>query len=154
MITELDIKIIDSAPEKVYVYPELLTRAQILEKARTLHTMANKESDRQIYCLFDELFTVSPMQYEVCFPVSYLDLKKYDKKDFRILSREVIAHCEFKGQFEDLLKTVDLLKEYSEKNGYKLKKPYRFLFTLDKKSFMSNKLQKFKMEIQIPIEKV
>lgn len=156
MSNQLNIEIRDFEPEKVYVFPQLLTRAEILKKVKTVHTIANDEADREVYCLFDKLPSLdaeTPMQYEVCFPVTHLNLKKYNIDDFRIFKRETIVTSPFSGDFEDLINSINVLIEHAENNGYKTVKPYRFLFILDKKTFLSNKPQKFRMEIQIPVEK-
>lgn len=156
MSTEFNFEIRDFDPEKVYVYPEILTRADILKKVKTIHTIANEDSERKVYCLFDKvptLDTTIPMQYEVCFPTSYLNLKKYNLADFRVIQRESIVWSAFGGDYEDLVNTVIGMEKYAVDNGYQPVKPYRFLFLLDPKTFLSSKPQKFSMEIQIPIKK-
>lgn len=142
----------DVDPERVYVFPERLTKEEINKKVQKLHTIANEESDRTIYCLFDEIIPGTPVKYEVCFPVSHLDLKKYKLEDFKVIQRQNVVSCDFGGEVNDLLICIEKLTEFAEKEGYTLTKPFRFLFTLHKKPKFSAQPPKFTMEVQIPFE--
>lgn len=153
MFTLTNIEIRDVPPERVYVFPELLTQIEIGERVDKLHTIANEESDRTIYCLFDEVHMSSELKFEVCFPISHLDLKKYSKEDFRILEREVAVTGEFSGDFSKLSDCITQLTEFANEQGYAINPPYRYLFILHKKPLFSRHPPKFTMEIHIPLLK-
>lgn len=153
MSDTLEIELKQSAPERVYVFPERLTRDEIDGKVKTLHTIANEDANQTIYCLFDEIEPKDGMKYEVCFPVSHLDLKKYKKENFRVIQRETVVTCEFLGEIDKIRTNLSALVEYAEKNGYTPKPPFRFLFILHKKPLFSKQPPKFTMEIHVPVEK-
>lgn len=144
----IDPQIKDVDPDRVYVFPNKLTVPDIEKNVAKLHTIANDEADRTIYCLFDEVKTNN--EYEVCFPVTHLNLKKYDIDDFKVIQRCNVASCKFDGNFDNLLNTVTQLSDYATEQGYTTHKPYRFLFILSKKAKFS-KQQEFSLEIQIPV---
>lgn len=147
-----NISIQDIAPEKVYVFPQKLTKAEIGENVAKLHTIANEQADRTIYCLFDEVVMDQSLKFEVCFPVNHLDLKKYTIEDFKVIMREKSVCCDFSGDFANLTNIIGQLKDYAESHGYNIKPPYRYLFTLHKKPLFSKEPPKFSMAIQIPLE--
>lgn len=139
----------DAPPERVYVFPEKLTKEEIESNVKKLHTIANEEADRNIYCLFD--YKNTPIKYQVCFPVTHLDMKKYKVDEFIVIPREKVASCNFNGDFDTLMETIALLTKYAQDNGHTVYFPYRFLFTLHKKPLLSKQPPKFTMQIQIPI---
>ncbi len=139
----------DADPERVYIFPNKLNLSEIDKNSQKLHAMANEESKSKIYCLFDKL--TPDTKYEICFPVSQLDLNKYELDDFKILKREIIVSCIFKSDFDQLKDALHQLQEYAILHGYTVKPPFRFLFTLEKKSKFS-KIQDFTLEIQLPIK--
>lgn len=149
MIDNIQIK--DFIPEKVYVFPKKLTKEEINDNVSKLHTIANQEADRTIYCLFDEVVMDKAIKFEVCFPVNHLDLKKYKKSDFRVLQREKVVSAEFSGDFNKLTDTIAKLTEFANNEGFQVKPPYRYLFTLHKKPMFSKEPQQFTLEIQIPL---
>lgn len=148
-----NLKIKDSAPDRVYVFPERLTKDEIEQNVKLLHTIANEESDRTIFCFFDEIISGQETKFEVCFPIAHLDFKKYNVNDFRIIERDRVASGEFKGDIEDLRFSLDRLGEYAKTQGYNVKAPFRYLFILHKKPLLSKQPQKFTLEIQASIEK-
>lgn len=147
-----NISIQNIAPEKVYTFPEKLTKDEIAEKVAQLHTIANEQADRNIYCLFEEEVMDKSLKFEVCFPVTHLDLKKYKVEDFKVLLREKVVYCDFSGDFSNLTSIIAQMKEYATSHGYQIKPPYRFLFTLHKKPLFSKEAAKFTMAIHIPVE--
>lgn len=151
MLTNLSIH--DISPERVYVFPERLTRDEIKQNVSKLHTIANEQADRNIYCLFDEVAMDKALKFEVCFPVKHLDLNRYDKNDFKVLQRNTAVTCDFSGDFTELTTIIAQLKKHAEEQGYRIIPPYRFLFTIHKKSLFSTQAQKFSMQIHIPVEK-
>lgn len=150
----LNVEIKKSLPERVYVFPQKLTTEEIRENVEKLHTIANEEADRTIYCLFDELGLGAETKFEVCFPVTHLDLKKYSVDDFKILPRHKVISAEFKADFSKLSEAMVQLKQHAESKGYKTYPPYTYLFILHKKSLIPLAPQKFTMEIHIPVEEV
>lgn len=152
MSDALKIEVVNAAPERVYVFPEKLTRQEINEKVGALHTIANNEANQTIYCLFDDVAASPDMKYEVCFPHSHLDLKKYKETDFKVMPRELVVTCEFVGEIDKIRTNLNQLLDYAQKNGYEVKPPFRFLFILHKKPLFSKQPPKFTMEIQVPVK--
>lgn len=150
----LNAKIIDSAPDRVYIFPQRLTQQEIGENVEKLHTIANEESDRTIICMFDELVMNKDLKFEVCFPITFLDLKKYNVNDFKIIPRSKVVSSEFSGDFSKLSEIIAQLTKFANDNGYNIVPPYRYLFTISKKTLLSKQNTKFTMEIQIPVEEV
>lgn len=154
MSSLINVQIKDAPPERVYVFPRRLTRDEIESNVKELHTIANEEADRNIYCLFDELNSSTALKYEVCFPISHLDTKKYNVADFKIIPRDKVVSCDFNGDFNSLLENIKNLSHYAAQQGFEVKPPYRFLFTLHKRPLISIQPPKFTMEIQIPVANV
>lgn len=148
-----NIEIRDIPPEKVYIFPERLTQNEIGAKVDKLHTIANEQSDRTIYCMFDEVVMNQSIKFEVCFPVSHLNLKKYNLNDFRVLQREIAVCGEFDGEFTELSNCIKTLTEYANERDYDIVPPYRYLFIIHKKPLLSKQPPKFTMEIHIPLKK-
>lgn len=140
-------------PERVYTFPDRLTKEEIGEKVNKLHTIAKEDADRTIYCLFDEVVMNRDLKFEVCFPISHLDLSKYNIDDFKVLERGMAVCCEFDGDFSELSASISELTRYANDNGYTIQPPYRYLFILHKKPMFSKQPQKFTMEVHIPIIK-
>lgn len=138
-------------PERVYIYPDLLTKDEIYSRIQKLHNIARDESDRKIYLYFNK--SEQPIKYEICYPHSHLNLNKYEYEDFKVIERHTIATCGFEGGFETLLSVVAELEEFVGKQGYSTKLPYSFHFDLHKKVRFSKKPPKFDLSIQIPIYK-
>lgn len=143
----------DTSPEKVYVFPEKLTQPEINMNVSKLHIIANEDSDRTLYCLFDN-FEDKNRKFQVCFPLSHLDLKKYSLEDIQVLQRDKAVTAEYKGEFAYLSQAAHELIEYAKEAGYKVRPPYRYLFILHKKKLFSKKPQDFTMEIHLPVEKL
>lgn len=143
----------NTAPEKVYVFPELLTHAEIDKNVRTLHVIANKDADRTLYCLFDDIENKN-RKYQVCFPLSHLDFKKYDINDIKVLQREEAVSAIYKGEFDELSAATAELTAYAKENGYEVHTPFRYLFILHKKRTFSKKAQEFSMEIHLPVKSI
>lgn len=150
----LNAQIIDSAPDRVYVFPQRLTKEEISENVEKLHTIANEEADRTIICMFDELVMSKDIKFEVCFPVTHLDLKKYSVDEFKVIPRSKVVSCEFSGDFTQLSDIIAQLTKYATDNGYDIIPPYRYLFTIHKKFLLSKQNPKFTMEIQIPVKDI
>lgn len=113
--------------------------------------MAREESDRRLYCYFDEVTPNAPIKYEICYPHAHLNLKKYVYEDFKVIARHQIATCEFDGNFDNLLNTVAQLQAFAKENGYSSKPPYSFKFYFHKKARFSKHKPKITMEVQVPI---
>lgn len=148
-----NIEIIDVPPERVYVFPKKLTKSEIQDNVNKLHTIANEDADRTIYCLFDDVVMQTSTVFEVCFPVSHLDLKKYNVSDFKVIQREKVVSGVTNGDFSKLTEIISELTEYAKEQGFSIKPPYRYLFTLHKKPFFSTKPPEFSMHIHIPVIK-
>lgn len=154
MFEFINLQIKDSAPERVYVFPERLTKNEIEKNVEHLHTIANEEADRTIFCFFDEIVEGQNIKFEVCFPISHLDFKKYDVKDFKVIERDRVVSGEFKGDFSDLRFPLEKLTEYAKTQGYNVKAPFRYLFILHKKPLLPKQPPKFTLEVQASVEKV
>lgn len=146
----LNKQIKNTSPEKVYVFPEQLTQAEINENVKKLHVIANEDADRTLYCLFDDVDNKN-RKYQVCFPLSHLDLNKYDINDIKVLQRELAISAQYKGEFSELSEATAALVEYAKQQGHTVTFPYRYLFILHKKKAFSKKPQDFSMEIHLPI---
>lgn len=142
----------DTAPEKVYIFPEKLTQEEIDQNVKTLHIIANEDSDRVLYCLFDDVENKN-RKYQVCFPLTHLDFNKYKVEDIEVLQREKTVSAEYKGGFSELSDGLNELIQYAEAQGYAVTTPYRYLFILHKKKPFCKKPQEFSMEIHLPLKK-
>lgn len=145
-------KIMSTAPERVYIFPEMLTQAEIDTNVNKLHIIANEDSDRTLYCLFDDIENTN-RKYQVCFPMTHLNLQKYSTDDITVLQRETAVTAEYRGEFPELSLAVAELVAFAEKQGYTVFTPYRYLFILHKKKAFSKKPQDFSMQIHLPVRK-
>lgn len=148
-----NLEICDLPPQKVFYITEKLTFHEMVENVIAIRTQAYNEAEGHICVLADELSVHPDMLYEVCFPSEIVNLKLRKLTEYKVLQRAKAVCCDYTGKSHELQLRLDQLKEYAQAQGYEVELPFRYVYSLSKRKFLSKKEPTITMGIQLPIIK-
>lgn len=151
MLENLEIR--DISPKKVRFIAEKISFREMVENVVEIRTQAYNEAEGNIYVLADELCVRPDMLYEICFPAEMVNLKLRNVTDYKVLERVKAVCCIYTGKSHELQLGLDKLKEYAQEQGYEVAMPFRYVYSLSKRKFLSKKEPTITMGIELPIIK-
>lgn len=148
-----NVEIRDIPPQKVCFIADKLSFHEMVENVVEIRTQAYKEAEGNICVLADELSVSPDMLYEICYPAEIVNLNLRNLTEYKVLDRVKAVCCLYTGKSHELQLGLNTLEEYAEEQGYEVEMPFRYVYSLSKRKFLSKKEPTITMGIQIPIRK-
>lgn len=146
------IEIVHVAPTKVLTLPQKYTYDTLKTNKSVLHKLSSKESDGTLICLGETFDYCDESSFEVSYPVSKLDLEKYDLQQFKSLPRIQAVLGHFSGTREDLKESLATLCDFAKKQGRQPILPYRLVYVRGKNLLFTKIPAFYVMDIYVPLE--
>lgn len=146
------IEIVNVAPIKVLTLPQKYTYDTLKANKSVLHKLSSKESDGTLICMGDVFDYSNDSSFEVSYPVSKLDLEKYELEQFKSLPRIQAVLGHFSGTRDDLKESLTTLCDFAKKQGREPTLPYRLVYVRGKNLLFAKIPAFYVMDIYVPLE--